>query len=338
MPDNNNNNNNSEKKGIPNPFGSRNEKKKDGGKFNWSLFYIVITLGLIGVYFFTSGDSVREVNDMEFYQMVKNCDVEHVEFVKKNSHINVFLKKEALEQNSAYEEVKNNTTGPQYYLVVTDLQVYNENLRDMKNQYVQERLAADSTLVANEVSKEYDFPMKQDNSQSWGFEIIFWLLPILMIFLLYFFWMRSMRGGSSGLGGPGNIFNIGKSRAQEFDEKSGQVVTFKDVAGLEGAKFEIEEVVDFLRNPQKYTVLGGKIPKGVLLVGPPGTGKTLLAKAVAGEAKVPFFSMSGSDFVEMFVGVGASRVRDLFRTAKEKAPCIIFIDEIDSSHHFRSKK
>ena len=341
MPDNNKNNNNnannnSGKNGFPNPFGNRNDRKKDGGKFNWSLFYIVITLGLIGVYFFTSDDPVREVNDMEFYQMVKNCDVEHVEFVKKNSHINVFLKKEALEQNSAYEEVKNNTTGPQYYLVVTDLQVYNENLRDMKNQYVQERLAQDSTLMANEIAKEYDFPMKQDNSQNWGFEIIFWMLPVLLIFLLYYFSMRSMRGGN-GFGGPGNIFNIGKSRAQEFDEKSGQVVTFKDVAGLEGAKFEIEEVVDFLKNPQKYTVLGGKIPKGVLLVGPPGTGKTLLAKAVAGEAKVPFFSMSGSDFVEMFVGVGASRVRDLFRTAKEKAPCIIFIDEIDAIGRARGK-
>ena len=343
MPDNNNNNNynynnnnNSGKKGIPNLFGNRNDNKKNGGKFNWSLFYIVITLALIGVYFFTSGDSVREVNDMEFYQMVKNCDVEHVEFVKKNSHINVFLKKEALEHNSVYEEVKNNTSGPQYYLVVTDLQVYNENLRDMKNQYVQERLAADSTLVANEIAKEYDFPMKQDNSQSWGFEIIFWMLPVILIFLLYYFSMRSMRGGS-GFGGPGNIFNIGKSRAQEFDEKSGQVVTFKDVAGLEGAKFEIEEVVDFLKNPQKYTVLGGKIPKGVLLVGPPGTGKTLLAKAVAGEAKVPFFSMSGSDFVEMFVGVGASRVRDLFQKAKEKAPCIIFIDEIDAIGRARGK-
>ena len=339
MPDNNNNknyNNNSGKKGIPNPFGNKNDNKKNGGKFNWSLFYIVITLALIGVYFFTSGDSVREVNDMEFYQMVKNCDVEHVEFVKKNSHINVFLKKEALEHNSVYEEVKNNTTGPQYYLVVTDLQVYNENLREMKNQYVQERLAQDSMLVANEIAKEYDFPMKQDNSQSWGFEIVFWMLPVLLIFLLYYFSMRSMRGGS-GFGGPGNIFNIGKSRAQEFDEKTDQVVTFKDVAGLEGAKFEIEEVVDFLKNPQKYTVLGGKIPKGVLLVGPPGTGKTLLAKAVAGEAKVPFFSMSGSDFVEMFVGVGASRVRDLFRTAKEKAPCIIFIDEIDAIGRARGK-
>ena len=336
MGNNNNNSNNNRGKNIPDFLGGNNGQNGNKKKFSWSLFYILITIALIGVYFFTSGDAVREVNDMEFYQMVKNCEVEHVEFVKKNSHINVFLKKEALEQNSAYEEVKNNTTGPQYYLVVTDLQVYNENLRDMKNQYVQERLAADSTLVANEISKEYDFPMKQDNSQSWGFEIIFWMLPVVMIFLLYFFWMRSMRGGS-GVGGPGNIFNIGKSRAQEFDEKSGQLVTFKDVAGLEGAKFEIEEVVDFLKNPQKYTVLGGKIPKGVLLVGPPGTGKTLLAKAVAGEAKVPFFSMSGSDFVEMFVGVGASRVRDLFRTAKEKAPCIIFIDEIDAIGRARGK-
>ena len=342
MPENNNNNNNynnnSGKRGIPNPFGNKNDRKKDGGKFSWSLFYILVTVALIGVYFFTSGDAVREVNDMEFYQMVKNREVEHVEFVKKNSHINIFLKKDALERNSAYEEVKSNTAGPQYYLVVTDLQVYNENLRDMKNQYVQERMAADSTLVANEIAKEYDFPMKQDNSQSWGFEIIFWMLPVVLIFLLYFFSLRSMRGGGAGgFGGGSNIFNIGKSRAQEFDEKSGQLVTFKDVAGLEGAKFEIEEVVDFLKNPQKYTVLGGKIPKGVLLVGPPGTGKTLLAKAVAGEAKVPFFSLSGSDFVEMFVGVGASRVRDLFRTAKEKAPCIIFIDEIDAIGRARGK-
>ncbi|MBO6080956.1 MAG: ATP-dependent zinc metalloprotease FtsH [Bacteroidales bacterium] len=314
--------------------------KKNGGKpkFNWSIFYIVITLALVGIYFFSSGDATREVNDMEFYQMVKNQDIDHVEYVKKNSHINVFLKKEALEHNPTHEAVKNNVNGPQYFLVVTDLQVYNENLRDVKNQYVQERLAQDSTLVANDVVKEYDFPMKQDNSQSWGFELLIWFFPVLLIIMLYYFSMRSMRGGGGGgLGGASSIFNIGKSRAQEFDEKSGQLVTFKDVAGLEGAKFEIEEVVDFLKNPQKYTVLGGKIPKGVLLVGPPGTGKTLLAKAVAGEAKVPFFSLSGSDFVEMFVGVGASRVRDLFRTAKEKAPCIIFIDEIDAIGRARGK-
>ncbi len=337
--------NNNRKKDIRNNMsdffggkGSPNGKGGDKKKFNWSLFYLVITAALIGIYFFSSSEAVKEVNDMEFYQMVKNQDVEHVEYVKKNSHINVFLKKMALEQKAAYEEVRNNIEGPQYYLVVTDLQVYNENLRDVKSQCVQERLAQDSTLVASEVAKEYDFPMKQDNTQSWGFEIIFWMLPLVLIFLLYYFSMRSMRGG----GGPGgfggsNIFNIGKSRAQEFDEKNGQLVTFKDVAGLEGAKFEIEEVVDFLKNPQKYTVLGGKIPKGVLLVGPPGTGKTLLAKAVAGEAKVPFFSMSGSDFVEMFVGVGASRVRDLFRNAKEKAPCIIFIDEIDAIGRARGK-
>ncbi len=316
--------------------GGQNGKNGDKRKFSWSFIYIAIALVLIGVYFFSSGDTSREVNDMEFYQMVKNQEIEHVEYVKKNSHVNIFLKKMALESNPSHEAVRKNVQGPQYFLVVTDLQVYNENLRDAKNQYVQERLAQDSTLVANDVAKEYDFPMKQDNTQGFGFEILIWLFPFLLIFMLYWFSMRSMRGGG-GFGGPGNIFNIGKSRAQEFDEKSGQVVTFKDVAGLEGAKFEIEEVVDFLKNPQKYTVLGGKIPKGVLLVGPPGTGKTLLAKAVAGEAKVPFFSMSGSDFVEMFVGVGASRVRDLFRTAKEKAPCIIFIDEIDAIGRARGK-
>lgn len=322
---------------MPDFFGGVNGKGDGKRKFNWSFIYIAVTLVLIGIYFFSSNDTIREVNDMEFLQMVKNQDIEHVEYVKKNSHVNIFVKKSALEQDSKYEEVKNNVNGPQYYLVVTDLQVYNEDLKDAKAKFVQERVAQDSTLVASEIAEEYDFPMKQDNSQSYGFEIVFWLLPILLIFLLYFFSIRSMRGGGGGIGGASSIFNIGKSRAQEFDEKNGQLVTFKDVAGLEGAKFEIEEVVDFLKNPQKYTVLGGKIPKGVLLVGPPGTGKTLLAKAVAGEAKVPFFSLSGSDFVEMFVGVGASRVRDLFRTAKEKAPCIIFIDEIDAIGRARGK-
>jgi len=319
--------------------GMKNMDGKNGGKrkFNWSMLYIAITLGLIAIYFFSSNGAIKEVNDMEFFQMVKNQDIEHVEYVKKNSHINIFLKKIALENKAVYNEVRENTTGPQYFLVVTDLQVYNENLRDAKNQYVAERIADDSTLVASEIAKEYDFPMKQDNSQNWGFEILLWTFPLLLIFLLYYFSMRQMRGSGGPLGGAGNIFNIGKSRAQEFDEKTDTVITFKDVAGLEGAKFEIEEVVDFLKNPGKYTVLGGKIPKGVLLVGPPGTGKTLLAKAVAGEAKVPFFSMSGSDFVEMFVGVGASRVRDLFRNAKEKAPCIIFIDEIDAIGRARGK-
>ena len=169
---------------MPDFFGGMNGKGDGKRKFNWSFIYIAVTLVLIGIYFFSSNDTIREVNDMEFLQMVKNQDIEHVEYVKKNSHVNIFVKKSALEQDSKYEEVKNNVNGPQYYLVVTDLQVYNEDLKDAKAKFVQERVAQDSTLVASEIAEEYDFPMKQDNSQSYGFEIVFWLLPILLIFLL----------------------------------------------------------------------------------------------------------------------------------------------------------
>jgi cell division protease FtsH len=178
--------------------------------------------------------------------------------------------------------------------------------------------------------KEYDFQQKSD----WS-EMLMGFLPFILLIGVWIFIMRRMSGGAGGAGGQ--IFNIGKSRAKLFDEKADVKITFKDVAGLEGAKEEVQEIVEFLKNPEKYTVLGGKIPKGALLVGPPGTGKTLLAKAVAGEAKVPFFSLSGSDFVEMFVGVGASRVRDLFKQAKEKSPAIIFIDEIDAVGRARGK-
>jgi cell division protease FtsH len=178
--------------------------------------------------------------------------------------------------------------------------------------------------------KDYDFQQKSD----WS-EMLMGFLPFLLLIGVWIFIMRRMSGGGGGAGGQ--IFNIGKSRAKLFDEKADVKITFKDVAGLEGAKEEVQEIVEFLKNPEKYTVLGGKIPKGALLVGPPGTGKTLLAKAVAGEAKVPFFSLSGSDFVEMFVGVGASRVRDLFKQAKEKSPAIIFIDEIDAVGRARGK-
>ncbi|MBR4786363.1 MAG: ATP-dependent zinc metalloprotease FtsH [Bacteroidales bacterium] len=297
--------------------------------------YILVGVALISYWMFAMGGGQPvDIDDMSFNQMVRNKEIDHIEYVRKDDRVNVFLKKEALQANPAYEKIKDNVNGPQFFITVTDLQVFNDNLKEVKSQAVQEALASDSTLNVSELSREYDFPTKQDNSKSWGFEVIFWILPMAMIILLFYYSTRTMRGG---MGGGSSIFNIGKSRAQEFDEKSGQLVTFKDVAGLEGAKFEIEEVVDFLKNPQKYTVLGGKIPKGVLLVGPPGTGKTLLAKAVAGEAKVPFFSLSGSDFVEMFVGVGASRVRDLFKTAKEKAPCIIFIDEIDAIGRARGK-
>lgn len=330
---NNKTNKNTDKRfSIGNPKDNKENPKR---KYILTTIYLILGIGILAYGVFTpNAASVRDIDDMAFNQMVQKKEIDHVEYVRKNDRVNIFLKKEALQSNPAYEKIKGNEDGPQYYITVTDLQVFNENLKDVKEQAVQDELASDSTLKASDVARQYDFPTKQDNSKNWGFEIIFWLiLPVLMIVVLMYFSTRSMRGG----GGGSNVFNIGKSKAKEFDEKSGQLVTFKDVAGLEGAKFEIEEVVDFLKNPKKYTVLGGKIPKGVLLVGPPGTGKTLLAKAVAGEAKVPFFSLSGSDFVEMFVGVGASRVRDLFKTAKEKAPCIIFIDEIDAIGRARGK-
>ena len=333
MPINNPQRNN---RGGNSPFGSGQNKDSKRKIPVVTIIYALLGIALITYWMYAAGGvQAVETDDMSFKHMVQNKEIDHLEYVRKDDRINVFLKKEALQGNPAYEKIKENVNGPQYYLTVTDLQVFNENLKDVKAQAVQEDLASDSTLNVNEVAREYDFPTKQDNNKSWGVDLVFWILPLAMLLLLFYFSTRLMRGG--GPGGGSSIFNIGKSRAQEFDEKSGQLVTFKDVAGLEGAKFEIEEVVDFLKNPQKYTVLGGKIPKGVLLVGPPGTGKTLLAKAVAGEAKVPFFSLSGSDFVEMFVGVGASRVRDLFKTAKEKAPCIIFIDEIDAIGRARGK-
>lgn len=188
----------------------------------------------------------------------------------------------------------------------------------------------------NSLEKERNFPCDRDTDTDYLGTILAYLLPFGIIFLIWFFVMRRMSGGGGG-GGGGQIFNIGKSKAQLYEKGKSTNVTFKDVAGLEGAKEEIVEIVEFLKNPKKYTDIGAKIPKGALLVGPPGTGKTLLAKAVAGEAKVPFFSLSGSDFVEMFVGVGASRVRDLFRQAKEKSPSIIFIDEIDAIGRARGK-
>ncbi|MBO4381440.1 MAG: ATP-dependent zinc metalloprotease FtsH [Bacteroidales bacterium] len=288
------------------------------------------------VYWMLTGSENKsiEIDNTQFKQMVENQDIDHVEYVRSSEKVNIFLKQDALDK-PAYEKVCENVDGPQYSMPAGDFQVFHSELKDIRENAVQKRLAKDSTVTETDLLDAYDFPVKQDNTKSWGMEMLVYFLPTILLIFLIVWSVRAMRNGT-GMGG-GNIFNIGKSRAQEFDEKSGQLVTFKDVAGLEGAKFEIEEVVDFLKNPKKYTVLGGKIPKGVLLVGPPGTGKTLLAKAVAGEAKVPFFSLSGSDFVEMFVGVGASRVRDLFKTAKEKAPCIIFIDEIDAIGRARGK-
>ena len=211
---------------------------------------------------------------------------------------------------------RSNAKGPHYQFEVGNLEIFQTKLEEAKRK-----------------GAEFDYDFKTVENR-W-LDVMLSFLPLILIIGVWIFLMRRMSGG--GAGGGGQIFNIGKSKAKLFDEKSNVKVTFKDVAGLEGSKEEVQEIVDFLKNPSKYTVLGGKIPKGALLVGPPGTGKTLLAKAVAGEAKVPFFSLSGSDFVEMFVGVGASRVRDLFKQAKDKSPAIIFIDEIDAIGRARGK-
>jgi len=302
-------------------------------KFNSWWIYLGIMLFIFMYYVYTPGSrTLTETDNLTFRDMIIHKDVKSLEYVMKANKVNIYLKEKSIHENSAYESFrKDNLKGPQYFLKISDYNVFNDDLRQYKEDIITSILTGDSTANKIDISKEYDVSIKIDTSQDWGMQL-FWLLPFLLIILFIFMSMRSMKGGVGG-----GLFSIGKSRARLFDEKSNHNISFKDVAGLEGAKYEVEEIVDFLKNPQKYTELGGKIPKGALLVGPPGTGKTLLAKAVAGEAKVPFFSLSGSDFVEMFVGVGASRVRDLFKTAKDKTPCIIFIDEIDAIGRARGK-
>ncbi|MDR2868495.1 MAG: ATP-dependent zinc metalloprotease FtsH [Bacteroidales bacterium] len=313
-----------------------NKKPKVKIKMSW--FYLALALGFVLIWQFSdSKGKFEEINDMQFKELVIDQDVAKVEYVKKDNVVNIFLKKEVVNRKDKYEKFRDNgDKKPEYYMVTTDFKQFSDNLDKIKEKAVADRIAQDSTLHARNIADSYEFPVEQNSSSNWGFEIIGWILPFILLLVFFFYMTRSMRGGGGG-GGMGGMLNIGKSKAKLFDEKDKTSVSFKDVAGLEGAKYEVEEIVDFLRNPKKYTELGGKIPKGALLVGPPGTGKTLLAKAVAGEAKVPFFSLSGSDFVEMFVGVGASRVRDLFKTAKEKSPCIIFIDEIDAIGRSRGK-
>jgi len=253
-----------------------------------------------------------------FKKMALAGDVDKV-FVINEKQVNVFLKKESLKKYPEFKDSKLPTNQPNFTFEIIDP-------------------ASFDNFVQTEINTKGDKPVidyQAKSQENYLGIILSWMIPILLILGLWIFFIRKM---GSGAGGPGSqIFNIGKSKATLFDNKAKVNVTFKDVAGLEEAKEEVMEVVDFLKNPKKYTSLGGKIPKGVLLVGPPGTGKTLLAKAVAGEANVPFFSISGSDFVEMFVGVGASRVRDLFKQAREKAPCIIFIDEIDAIGRARGR-
>lgn len=297
------------------------QNNNSGFKFSpWMSIVLVLTI-FFTISLFTKGldlSNPAPTTLSKFYQFLDKSQVEKVVFT--NTKATVFLKKTAL-TDKAHDKVKNdvlgklNTKGPHYFFEIGDLKTFQENLQKASNE--------------GKLS-EYE----KEPESIWG-ELISMLLPILILVGLWIFMMRRMSGGSGG--GGGQIFSIGKSKAKLFDEKNDTRVTFENVAGLEGAKEEIQEIVEFLKNPEKYTSIGGKIPKGALLVGPPGTGKTLLAKAVAGEAKVPFFSLSGSDFVEMFVGVGASRVRDLFKQAKEKSPSIIFIDEIDAVGRARGK-
>lgn len=311
--------------------------KNSKPKFKLSWIYIAIAFFLITLIFYKpSLKPFDEIDDNQLEEMVLHNEIRELEYVRKDNKIHVFLKKEILTSNEDYQKfLDRNEDGPQFYQNIADFKVFNDDLNKWRERAIENKLQEDTTLLYADVEKEFKFPLKQNTTEDWGKELIWWILPLLFIFFIFFYSMRSMRGGSTGAGG--GIFSIGKSKAQLFDSKTQANISFKDVAGMEGAKYEVEEIVDFLKNPQKYTELGGKIPKGALLVGPPGTGKTLLAKAVAGEAKVPFFSLSGSDFVEMFVGVGASRVRDLFKTAKEKAPCIIFIDEIDAIGRARGR-
>ena len=260
------------------------------------------------------------------YNYIKNKDVEKIEIIQNKNIARIFIKEESLSEHR-HESVRKPlfgdgiNKGPHYFLKIGTSQEFRDRLDEAQENF---------SFNKNEWAQIF-----YNNEQSiWD---SFWAwMPFIFLIFIWIFFMRRMSGGAGG--GPGSqIFNIGKSQAQLFDKESEVKTTFHDVAGLEGAKEEVQEIVNFLKNPAKYTKLGGKIPRGALLVGPPGTGKTLLAKAVAGEAQVPFFSLSGSDFVEMFVGVGASRVRDLFKKAKDKAPAIIFIDEIDAIGRARGK-
>jgi ATP-dependent metalloprotease FtsH len=302
--------------------GKPKKNKKPTFSFNIYWVYVVIALTFIGMTFLPSiTDDSRKLNQQSFGELVLEKDVEKVVVVNKDV-AEVYLRKEALEKEKhahLKEQPLIGGTGAHYTYQIGDLQNFERELGEMQQDFTPE----ERVVVSNETRK------------NWGAEFLMWILPFALLIGVWMFIMRRM-SGPGGTGG-GQIFNIGKSRAQLFDGDTTVNITFNDVAGLAEAKVEIMEIVEFLKNPKKYTDLGAKIPKGALLVGPPGTGKTLLAKAVAGEAKVPFFSLSGSDFVEMFVGVGASRVRDLFKQAKEKAPSIIFIDEIDAIGRARGK-
>ena len=286
--------------------------------------YAILAIVLIGVNFFGRGSRTpqEDIDQGKFIELLEKQQIQRIDLVN-NKEAEVYLNQKGLSEYfpDVTPDAEGTTTTPSYTFRIGDLGRFEEMVEN-----VQKEKEIKEPVYINNVERK-----------SWVSDFLIGWLPFIILIVIWVVIMRGMGRGMGGGGGAGSIFNIGKSRAQLYDKNTSVNVTFKDVAGLEEAKVEIMEVVDFLKNPEKYTKLGGKIPKGVLLVGPPGTGKTLLAKSVAGEANVPFFSLSGSDFVEMFVGVGASRVRDLFNNAKQKAPCIIFIDEIDAIGRARGK-
>ncbi len=310
-----------------------------GKKFNFYTIYIIIAVVLIAMYFFNSPKSIEEITWTKFEKIVMQDHHQKILVVNKD-YAEIFIKPELLKSDTTYKDVaegswgKDVSEGPHYKMKFITIESFESNIKELEDKRFRRDTVGKSPAQLEQIEKESRIELTPETRRNWTGDVFSWLIPIGFFIVIWILIMRSMTRGSGGAGG---IFNVGKSKAQLFDKDSSVAVTFKDVAGLDEAKVEIVEIVDFLKSPKKYTVLGGKIPKGVLLVGPPGTGKTLLAKAVAGEAKVPFFSMSGSDFVEMFVGVGASRVRDLFKQAKEKAPCIVFIDEIDAIGRARGK-
>ncbi|MBN1199112.1 MAG: ATP-dependent zinc metalloprotease FtsH, partial [Bacteroidales bacterium] len=314
--------------------------KKGKPKFSFYWIYAILAIIFIAIQYFNYTSPVKETTWPRLEEMLVKQDIEKIVVVNQEK-AEIYIKKDRLETDTAYQAFNKKGFGsssqsPQFFYQIGSEDIFNTLLKDTRDTLVA-RMVRDSASVnqIQEFTRQYPYPPSHDTRKDVFGDILSYIIPIAILIGAWFLIMRFMSRGGGGAGGQ--IFNIGKSKAQLFDKDTSVSVTFNDVAGLEEAKVEVMEIVDFLKNPGKYTQLGGKIPKGALLVGPPGTGKTLLAKAVAGEAKVPFFSISGSDFVEMFVGVGASRVRDLFRQAKEKAPCIIFIDEIDAVGRARGR-
>ncbi|NDE77879.1 MAG: ATP-dependent metallopeptidase FtsH/Yme1/Tma family protein [Chitinophagaceae bacterium] len=308
---------------------------RKGPQFNIYWLYAIILVFLIGSSLFgPMAPNMAKINELEFRNMVAQGQVDRYTIVDNRKLVKVYLNENGRKTHT--KEIKEaagkvDPKGPHMAFKITGADVFKKSMDDFYKEKREAVTTGATTSVVNEV------PFDVESERDWLGSAIQFILPIILFAAIWIFMMRKMGGGAGGGAGGGGIFSIGKSKATLFDKGTKVNITFADVAGLDEAKVEVMEIVDFLKNPKKYTNLGGKIPKGALLIGPPGTGKTLLAKAVAGEAQVPFFSLSGSDFVEMFVGVGASRVRDLFKQAREKAPCIIFIDEIDAIGRARGK-